>query len=136
VINSRSLSDLHPKVARLAQQFIIDCGHAGIEVLIYSTYRDNEAQDAEYAKGRSRPGKKVTNAKGCESFHNYGMAFDFVPLKDKTPQWGSIELYRKCGEIAVKCGLEWGGNWRFIDRPHCQFTDGHDIEFFKSGCKI
>lgn len=37
-------------------------------------FRSVKDQDDLYAKGRSRRGTKVTNAKGGESYHNYGIA--------------------------------------------------------------
>jgi len=40
-----------------------------------------EEQTALFAIGRSAPGKVVTKARAGESFHNYGLAFDWVPLK-------------------------------------------------------
>ena len=77
MINSRSLSDLNPKVAAMCSEFINRCKAEGIDVLITSTYRDAESQNALYAQGRTTPGKKVTNAKGGQSFHNWKVAFDF-----------------------------------------------------------
>jgi O-antigen/teichoic acid export membrane protein len=49
MINSRSLSDLNPKVAALASEFINRCKAKGIDVLITSTYRDAASQNALYA---------------------------------------------------------------------------------------
>jgi len=80
VINSRKIEDLHPKVAEMCRAFIQKCDEQGIDILITSTYRDAESQDALYAQGRTKPGKIVTNAKAGQSFHNWRVAFDFVPL--------------------------------------------------------
>ena len=52
-----------------------------IPPLIYCGLRNMEEQTALYAIGRSAPGKIVTKARAGESFHNYGLAFDWVPLK-------------------------------------------------------
>jgi hypothetical protein len=44
-------------------------------------------QDALYAQGRTRKGLRVTNAKGGQSYHNYGLAADCALLtiiSDKT----------------------------------------------------
>jgi len=48
------------------------------------TLRTYQEQDALYAIGRTvDPAKpKVTNAKGGQSYHNFGLAFDIVLLKD------------------------------------------------------
>ena len=49
-----------------------------------------EEQTALYAIGRTSPGKVVTKARAGESYHNYGLAFDWVPLKISTK---NPELY-------------------------------------------
>ena len=53
MINSRSLSDLDPEAEAVAEAHISACLEEGIELLITSTYRDYESQDALYAIGRS-----------------------------------------------------------------------------------
>jgi peptidoglycan L-alanyl-D-glutamate endopeptidase CwlK len=80
MINSRSVNDLHPHVADLCRKFIAACKKAGIDVLITSTYRDMESQAAIYAQGRTKAGRIVTRAKPGQSWHNYRLAFDFVPI--------------------------------------------------------
>lgn len=134
MIDSRSLSDLHPRVAPLCQSFIDKCAEAGIRVLITSTYRDVECQDALYAQGRTTPGHIVTNAKGGQSFHNYHVAFDFLPMVNGKPQWQNEALFEKCGVIAEGIGLEWAGRWTtFKELAHCQLTDGLKLADFQAG---
>lgn len=103
-------------------------------MLIYSTLRDKSSQDALYAQGRTAPGKIVTNAKGGDSYHQYGVAFDFVPLVDGKPAWDDTDRYEQCAEIGEKLGLEWGGNFKsFRDRPHMQDTLGFSVAEYKAG---
>lgn len=131
---SRSIEDLLPPVAARCRQFIRKCDEAGIDVIITSTYRSIEEQNNLYQKGRSRPGNRITNAKGGDSFHNWRVAFDFAPLKHGKIDWNDVDLFKRCGEIAESCGLEWGGRWaKFRDFPHCQMTKGNSIEYFKNG---
>jgi len=52
-----------------------------IPPLIYCGFRSYEQQAALYSLGRSAPGRIVTKARPGESYHNYGLAFDWVPLK-------------------------------------------------------
>ena len=129
MINSRKIDDLKPEVAVLCRAFVQQCHLAGIEVLITSTYRDVEAQDAIYNQGRTTPGRIITNCKGGNSMHNYRVAFDWVPLDVKgAPVWNDSHLWRECGQIAQDVGLEWGGAWaNFVDMPHCQYTQGKSI---------
>ena len=134
MVNSRSLSDLNPKVAAMCSEFINRCKAQGIDVIITSTYRDAEAQNKLYAQGRTEPGKKVTNAKAGQSFHNWRVAFDFVPLVNGKAQWNDAVLFLKCGEIAEGVGLEWAGRWKkFNETAHCQYTGGLSLADFQAG---
>jgi peptidoglycan L-alanyl-D-glutamate endopeptidase CwlK len=134
MINSRDFKDLLPQVADLAKQFVAVCESRGLHVLITSTYRDKESQNALYAIGRTTPGKRVTNAKGGDSMHNYKIAFDFVPMLYGKPAWNELGLFTKCGAVAKSVGLEWGGDWKtFKDLPHCQFTGGLTLSDFRAG---
>jgi peptidoglycan LD-endopeptidase CwlK len=134
MINSRDLKDLHPKVAALCSAFINKCKDQGIDVLITSTYRDVESQNALYAQGRTAPGKVVTNAKGGQSWHNWRCAFDFVPIINGKAQWNDASTFERCGQIAESVGLEWAGRWKtFKELAHCQFTGGLTLADFQSG---
>ncbi len=132
MINSRKLEDLTPEMAALCKAFIEKCQWLRTDVIITSTYRDNESQNAIYAQGRTAPGKKITNAKGGESMHNYRVAFDFVPTDAKgQPIWNDEVLWAKCGKVGEDLGLEWGGSWKsFKDKPHFQLA-GQTIESLK-----
>lgn len=133
MINSRKLEDLAPEVESLARAFIELCGKDGIDVLITSTFRDLESQAALYAQGRTTAGKIVTNAEAGHSYHNFRVAFDFVPLVNGKPQWDDLETYRKCGALAESLGLEWAGRWHsFPELAHCQFTGGRTLADFRA----
>ena len=134
MVNSRSLSDLNPKVAALCSEFINRCKAEGIDVIITSTYRDAESQNALYAQGRTAPGKKVTNAKAGQSFHNWRVAFDFCPIVNGKAMWNDAVLFIRCGEIAEGIGLEWAGRWKkFNETAHCQYTGGLSLADFQAG---
>lgn len=72
-----------------------------------------------------RPGKPlgdvVTNAKGGQSFHQYGIAFDIYTTD-----------YKKAGQIGKSIGLEWGGDWKgnLVDRPHFELKKGYKLKDF------
>jgi peptidoglycan L-alanyl-D-glutamate endopeptidase CwlK len=134
MISSREIRFLIPVVRIMCEKFIEECRKQGITVLITSTYRDNESQDALYAQGRTLPGKKVTNAKGGQSFHNWRVAFDFVPIVNGKAVWNDIDAFNKCGVIGESVGLEWAGRWKkFKELAHFQFTNGLTIKDFQSG---
>jgi peptidoglycan L-alanyl-D-glutamate endopeptidase CwlK len=133
VINSRDLADLTPTARARCEKFVRQCKAEGIDILITSTLRDHECQAMLYAQGRTAPGKKVTNAKPGESFHNYGVAFDFVPLVHGKPDWNDEALFKRCGAIAEACMLEWAGRWRTMrEMAHCQLP-GLSISDLKAG---
>lgn len=87
-------------------------------------------QDALYAQGRTTPGNKVTNAKGGQSWHNFGLAIDMVEDGDPNKagiqwSWANNASYLKIGTFAQQSGLEWGGFWKsFQDFPHVQMICG------------
>lgn len=128
MINSRSLDDLTPAMKSKCQQFIEKCKEVGIDVIITSTYRDAESQDALYAQGRTVKGPIVTNAKGGSSYHNYRIAFDFCPIVGGKAMWNDIKLFVKCGEIGKSLGLDYAGDWTtFREYAHLQEA-GHTLE--------
>ena len=134
MINSRSLDELHPKVKELANTFIAKCTKQGIDVLITSTYRDSESQNALYAQGRTTTGNIVTNAKAGQSIHNYRMALDFVPIVNGKAEWNNKDLWFKCGSIAEEIGFTWAGRWKkFPEFPHIQYTSGLTLADLQSG---
>jgi peptidoglycan L-alanyl-D-glutamate endopeptidase CwlK len=146
---SRRLEDLHPVTRKKTEEFLKRAKEDGIEVLIYCTFRSPEEQEILYMQGRleqfgitlkelnerrkklglwelteKEARRKVTNAKPWQSFHQYGLAFDCVPLAGGKPDWSNHEAYEKLGEIAQKVGLEWAGSWKqFRELPHFQDTE-------------
>ena len=129
MINSRKIEDLRPDVRVLATKFIEEAAKQGIDVLIYSTLRDNESQAELYAQGRTKPGKVVTNARPGQSFHNYGVAFDCVPVVNGKAMWSDDNAYAKLGRIGEGLGLEWAGRWtgKLKEKAHFQFTGGKSL---------
>lgn len=131
---SKDIKDLHPLVAKKAQEFLDACKVRGLNVIITSTYRSIEEQNALYAQGRTKSGNVVTNAKGGDSYHNWKVALDFAPVVNGVIPWNDKALFMKIGEVGEKCGFEWGGRWTtFLDLPHLQMTLGYTLNDFKTG---
>ena len=117
------------------------------------TLRTIKEQNDLFALGRTKAnpagktakkpmGNIVTNAKGGQSYHNFGLAFDIVLLKDvkgngkfDTASWETNIDFDGDGkadwqEIVTICkqyGWEWGGDWKFTDMPHFQKTFGFSV---------
>jgi len=138
MINSRSLDELVPPAKQRAQAFMEAAKAKGIDLLVTSTYRDNESQAALYAQGRTTPGAVVTKAKPGQSWHNYRCALDVVALVNGKPVWSTTDpIWQKIGEIGKACGLEWAGDWKdFKEFPHFQYTGGLTIAQLQQGAKI
>ena len=136
--NSRSLDDLLPPVRSRAQAFLAACKQEGIDILVTSTYRDLESQAALYAQGRTAPGKRVTNAKPGQSYHNWRVAFDVVPLRDGKAVWNTTgadgKLWERIGQLGEAAGLEWAGRWKtFHEYAHFQYTGGLSLAQLAAG---
>ena len=84
---SRLLTDLTPETLMLANAFHANCIDANIDYLVTCTLRTFAEQDALYAEGRTAPGHIVTWAQAGQSPHNFGLAFDMVPLRNGKPVW-------------------------------------------------
>jgi hypothetical protein len=85
--------------------------------------RTFQEQDALYAQGRTAPGMIVTNARGGFSWHNFGLAADYVAHPDsKTWSWDvRMYSYKQMADVAKSCGLDAGFYWTtFNDPPHLQ----------------
>lgn len=124
---SRSLQDLHELIRPLAYKFVSSCKAEGIEILVTCTLRTLEEQTELYAKGRSSPGKIVTNAQAGSSAHNYGLALDVVPMVGGKPLWDFNQrnldpIWKRVGELGQAAGLQWFGapDSPFVEGAHFQ----------------
>jgi len=139
------IKTLHPKLrdeAFLIYDEIVAAltGKAGCRFSY--TLRTFAEQDALYALGRTKKGKKVTNAKGGQSYHNYGLAIDIVLLVDndgdgiyETASWDEkgdydsdrVSDWMEIVAIFKRHGWEAGIDWHFRDAPHFQKTFGKSV---------
>lgn len=159
---SRSLNDLDVGTRAMCFDFQSECQEQGLDILITCTFRPPDEQARLFRQGRtleqihakqqelidlgapkmakiliavgpqSNP-NIVTNAGPGQSVHQYRKAFDFVPVVNGKPVWGTNGedgiLWQRCGRIAENVGLEWAGRWTtFREFPHCQQRgfDWHD----------
>ena len=142
--------EAHPKLREELQKIYEEANNKlGKSRLRFSMiFRTFAEQDALYAQGRTKKGAKVTNAKGGQSYHNYGLAVDIVMLLDKngdgvfeTASWDTkadwdadkIADWMEVVKVFKKYGWEWGGEFKsFKDLPHFQKTFGlHWSELLK-----
>ena len=146
---SRDLALLTPEVRIKATETQRLCADQGLTVQIYYTLRTCQEQAILYRQSRSyqeilrkqqsltdkgfgflahvleqvgpQDGPHVTNAGPGESWHNYGEAFDAVPILNGVAMWDREDFYILYGAAVSHVGMNWGGAWTgFVDRPHAQ----------------
>ena len=129
-LSARRLDQLNPIVAVRGHAMLELSAHGGLALLVTQGLRTWEEQDRLYAQGRTAPGDVVTKAKGGQSYHNFGLAFDIVVLDaiGKADWDTSHPGWAQAGALGKSAGLEWGGDWKgFKDLPHFQYTGGLSI---------
>jgi peptidoglycan L-alanyl-D-glutamate endopeptidase CwlK len=118
--SEKVIATLLPEVQPYARALVHKAADAGVIIKIISGLRTYEEQDALYAQGRTAPGNIVTKAKGGQSNHNFGIAFD-IGVFEGNKYLEDSPKYKTVGILGVELGLEWGGNWKTItDQPHFQ----------------
>ena len=129
----KDVTQLHPRLQAKFKLLQKKCAQNGIKIKATECLRTAKEQDALYAKGRTAPGAKVTNAQGkdAKSMHQWGVAFD-VAIDMDTDNDGDVDirdlynvkLLNVVGKIGQSIGLEWGGSWKsIVDKPHFQLPD-------------
>ena len=133
-MRSTDKSLLCPAFAAQLTHFEGELQKAALPFYLFEGLRTFDQQAEYYAQGRTKPGKIITNAQPGDSFHQWGLAADYVlDIFPEKPglQW-SWDLkadvnanghsdWRDMAEIAVRCGLQPGYFWsRFPDAPHVE----------------
>lgn len=129
----RDITKLHPRLQEKFKLLQKKCAQKGIKIRATECLRTAKEQDALYAKGRTAPGSKVTNALGrdAKSMHQWGVAVDIVIDMDADKDGDvdirdlyNVKLLNVVGKIGESIGLEWGGSWKsIVDKPHFQLPD-------------
>jgi RHS repeat-associated protein len=128
----KKLASLHSSVQDDMKSLVLMSKYRfGIDLRVTDGYRSVAEQDKLYAKGRTAPGSIVTKARGGYSNHNFGLAIDVVPFENGKLNWDT-KNYPLIGKIGISRGLEWGGNWKFVDKPHFQNLQGKTLKDLRS----
>lgn len=141
---------LHPKLRDEVMDLYVNkiCPALGNNVMCRFAYtlRTFKEQDELFQQGRTKlfdaKGNrlgKITNAKGGQSLHNYGLALDIVLITNGKASWDTAVDFDKDGTsdwmevvtIFKQAGWKWGGDWtKFPDKPHFEKTWGWDWKKF------
>ncbi len=118
--SEKVIATLQPQVHAIARALVQTAAQHDIRIKLISGLRSGAEQDALYARGRSQPGPKVTNARAGYSNHNFGIAFD-IGVFEGTKYLAASAKYKAVGALGMSLGLEWGGSWKtLVDQPHFQ----------------
>lgn len=129
--NLAVIAGLHPPFASLVTRWLAGQDALGRQILLVQGRRTIAEQNALFAQGRTTDGPRVTMARGGQSYHNFGLAVDFLdeaasgdPLKVDQSDWEAT-AYAEIVKPAVALGMQWGGAWRRNqDRPHLEWHPG------------
>ena len=142
-VTEKRVALLHPTLRAELAEIIANIESKGIDIRITQGLRTIAEQDAIYAQGRTKPGKVVSNAKGGQSFHNYGLAVDFCLYhSDGSISFGMHDDMNKDGKADwmqvvdsfKSFGWEWGDRG-YVDTPHFQKVFGKTPEYYFSCAK-
>lgn len=136
------IATLQPK-AQIQARKLMKMAIGVLDVRLISGTRSYAEQNILFNK---RP--KVTNARGGQSNHNFGIAWD-VGIFDKGKYYTGktkkeTQAYIDLADLVMPTlgnVLTWGGSWRsLIDRPHYEVTTGKSIsqvrKLFEAGKPI
>lgn len=118
---------LYPQFENALSALLEELLAQGKAYWVISGFRSYQEQNELYARGRdlAKTGKVVTNARGGQSAHNFGIAADLcldshMDRKGLQPDYDPVS-YEPLRTLAPKHGLIWGGTWHKPDRPHVQW---------------
>jgi peptidoglycan L-alanyl-D-glutamate endopeptidase CwlK len=115
---------LIPKAQIEARKFLKIAKGTDKDIRILSGTRTYAQQDELYGHGRNgNPNPIITNARGGQSNHNFGIAWD-IGLFDGNGNYISNDsgyISFSAVVLLAMSTIEWGGNWiHFKDYPHYQ----------------
>lgn len=138
------IATFHPLLRDKLKEWYLEANNKllpkGYRLRITHVYRSIQEQNDLYAQGRTKKGSIITNAKGGQSIHNYGLAFDFVILRDlddngtfETADFTVNEYWKKIANYFKSKGFTWGGDFKsFKDAPHLEYSKGLSWSYFKA----
>ena len=124
--SENNLRTLALRAQRPAREFLARVRAAGLHARIISGTRTYAMQDALYRQGRfGNPGPRVTNARGGQSNHNFGIAWDIGIFTAAGGYVTDGPPYDDAAAAGAAPELDWGGDWvSFVDKPHWQLATG------------
>lgn len=123
----RDINMLHPRVRIMTEQMIEKINDEKLPFELYETFRTEERSDYLYQKN---PNGAVP---GGYSYHNYGLAVDFVGMVDGNWSWDSKLPWDALYDIGKNIGFHSGHEWSPPDSPHFQYSFGFSAKELMAG---
>ncbi len=133
------ISKLHPVVREKVQKIREQLHKEKIPFEVFEACRTPQRQAALYARGRTRPGTKVTWVGPWKSIHQYGLAVDFVLCPGGNWSWddkgAEAAHWKRMHELAEQHGMRPIRNSKghLVEKPHIQLADVSASDLYRGG---
>lgn len=126
-----NLNTLHPKFRQSAIDAWTEAQAAmpdNVKIIVVQGMRTFFQSKMLYEQGRTTSGPIVTKAKAGQSYHNYGLAFDFAMITNGKDDEMVGPNWLKVVSIMEAHGMTWGGEFPegFHDNPHFENRYGYN----------
>lgn len=140
-LSEEKIKALHPLARDKARGFINAVEQKlGIKLRVVDGYRPFARQQDYYNQPTDgidndndgqidEPDEKITNARPGYSYHNFGLAFDVVPIIGGKATYNLAPgVWERIAAVAKRFGFIWGGSFKsIVDKPHFEMHVGKDL---------
>ena len=113
---------LHPVFREKARALLDTLEAERLPFRLFEGFRSPERQHYLYAQGRTRPGAIVTKARPWTSYHQYGLAGDFVIFEQGAWSWDAGGVNAKRWKRLAEAGRQLGLEPLRFEAPHLQLA--------------
>ena len=131
-LRSTDTALLHPAFRAAAQAVLAQLNAAGHPFRLFEAFRTPERQTDLYAQGRSKPGAIVTYQPPWRSYHQYGLAADFVLYVNGTWSWDASAANAPAWDALKTIGAAHQLDHLAFEKPHLQLS-GTSIDALAAG---
>ena len=126
------LGALHPTFRESVVQLLASFQQEELPFQLYEGFRTPQRQAWLYQQGRTRPGSIITESDAWGSYHQYGLAADFVLWVNGAWTWSTLGVnesrWKRLRDLGKSAGLEPRGS----ELPHLQVA-GLDLKKLQTG---
>ncbi len=126
--DSDRLTGVHPTLIAAIVRVLGEMSADSTPMFVVGGVRSDKQQAALYAQGRTAPGPIVTYKDGIlhKSNHQihadgFGYAVDCA-FVSKSP-FDLSHPWEQYGLALEALGIQWGGRWKMVDKPHAELME-------------